>query len=362
MDVGVYVDAHLGIGEQALALERAGFSHLWVYDSPLVFGEPYLAMLEAARATERIKIGPGVTQPLARPPFAAAQAIGTLAKAAPGRIFFGIGIGNSARWSLGQRPASLDTMFDHLRVVRGLLDGETVEHAGRPIRFMHPHGRWLELDYDVPVWVSAFGPKGQRRAGAAGVDGVLVRWEGEDALAAVREQIDAGAREGGHDPERIQVGVVYAVYPIESEAELDTDEARGALGPLVVSRLRYLTANHTSSAEVPEPFRPGFDAYLRHRESLDDETRHFDNYEGYLAYTPAHLESFVTPESIRTVVHAESAAGVTAELQRMADAGVGQATLQIAGPPPSWCERMGADVLPGLVPATGLPGESASAG
>jgi alkanesulfonate monooxygenase SsuD/methylene tetrahydromethanopterin reductase-like flavin-dependent oxidoreductase (luciferase family) len=196
--------------------------------------------------------------------------------------------------------------------------------------------------------VSAFGPRGQHRAGAAGVDGVLVRWEGEAALATVRERIAAGAREGGHDPDAIQIGVVYAVYPIESEAELDSDEARAALGPLVVSRLRYLTANHASSDEVPEPFRPGFDAYLRHRASLDDETRHFDNYEGYLAFTPPHLESFVTPETIRTVVCAGSPEVVAAELRRMADAGVDQATLQIAGPPASWCERMGESVLPAL--------------
>jgi hypothetical protein len=115
-----------------------------------------------------------------------------------------------------------------------------------------------------------------------------------------------------------------------------------------VSRLRYLTANHSSSAEVPEPFRPGFDAYLAYRESLDPATRHFDNYEGYLVYTPEHLESFVTPESIRTVVRVDSPEGVAAELRRMSDAGVDQATLQICGPPASWCERMGASVLPNI--------------
>jgi hypothetical protein len=37
-------------------------------------------------------------------------------------------------------------------------------------------------------------------------------------------------------------------------------------------------------------------------------------------------------------------ADVAAELQRMADAGVDHVSLQIAGPPPIWCERM-ADVL-----------------
>jgi alkanesulfonate monooxygenase SsuD/methylene tetrahydromethanopterin reductase-like flavin-dependent oxidoreductase (luciferase family) len=63
-------------------------------------------------------------------------------------------------------------------------------------------------------------------------------------------------------------------------------------------------------------------------------------------YDGEYLESFVTPESMRTVVFAGKPDAVAALLRRMADAGVDQATLQIAGPPPSWCERMGAAVLP----------------
>ena len=121
---------------------------------------------------------------------------------------------------------------------------------------------------------------------------------------------------------------------------LKSEEARAALGPLVISRARYLTANHSDAAEVPEHFRPGFEAYMRHRESLDEETRHFQNYEGYLVTVPDYLDGFVTPESIRTTVHVADGDGVLAELQRMADAGVDHASLQIAGPPASWCERM----------------------
>jgi alkanesulfonate monooxygenase SsuD/methylene tetrahydromethanopterin reductase-like flavin-dependent oxidoreductase (luciferase family) len=249
------------------------------------------------------------------------------------------------------RPATLDQLHEHVRVVQGLLAGATVSHRDgahvQPIRFLHPRGRWLELAHPIQTWVSAFGPKGQARAGAD-ADGIFIRWEGPEATVAARERLRAGAEKAGRDPDRLQIGVVYAVYPIEDERELDDDEARAALGPLVVSRLRYLTANHRDAAEVPEQFRPGFEAYMEYRAGLDPVTRQLENYDGYLVFTPEHLERFVTPESMRTVVRIDDAAGVAAELELMAEAGVDQATLQIAGPPASWCARMAAEVLPRL--------------
>ncbi|MCU1677383.1 MAG: class flavin-dependent oxidoreductase [Frankiales bacterium] len=352
MDIGVYVDAHLGIAEQARLIEDAGFDHLWVYDSPLVFGDPYMALLEVARATKRLLIGPGVTQPHARPAHATAQALGTLAHAAPGRVAFGIGIGNSASWSVGERPATLDELHDHVRIVQGLLAGETVEHdVGRAdratIRFVHPEGRWLNLAHRIPTWISAFGPKGQHRAGA-NADVVFIRWEGAEATAAARERLAAGARAAGRNGGGTDIGlaVVFCLYPIEDEAELQTAEARAALGPMVVSRLRYLTANHHDVGTVPEPFRPGFVAYQDYRAQLDPVSRHLDNYRGYLTHTPDDLESFVTPETMRTVARIGSPRQIVAELQAMADAGVDHVTLQLAGPPASWCARMRDDVLP----------------
>jgi alkanesulfonate monooxygenase SsuD/methylene tetrahydromethanopterin reductase-like flavin-dependent oxidoreductase (luciferase family) len=351
MDVGVYVDAHLGIGEHARRLEQAGFSHLWIYDSPLVFGEPYMAALEAARATERIVIGPGVTHPGSRPAPATAQALATLAKAAPGRVVFGVGIGSSARHSLGMRPATLDQLHDYVRVVRTMLAGGEAEYREgdrtHPVAFIHPQGRWVDVDHQVQTWISAFGPKGQQRAGRQ-ADGVMVRWEGEEPLERARDQVRAGAREAGRDPDAVRLGVLYAVYPVSDADELDGEEARAALGPLVVSRLRYLTANYSSADEVPPMFRDGFLAYREYREGLDAYRRHLDNYQGYLTLTPEHLERFVTPLSMRTVCHVADSDGVAAELQRMADAGAAHASLQIAGPPAAWCDRMGREVLPKL--------------
>src|SRR3712207_8575210 len=57
-----------------------------------------------------------------------------------------------------------------------------------------------------------------------------------DGVADVRSRVG----------DAVKFGVVFAVYPVSSDADLETEEARAALGPLVVSRLRYLTANHAS--------------------------------------------------------------------------------------------------------------------
>jgi alkanesulfonate monooxygenase SsuD/methylene tetrahydromethanopterin reductase-like flavin-dependent oxidoreductase (luciferase family) len=137
-----------------------------------------------------------------------------------------------------------------------------------------------------------------------------------------------------------QLGVVFSVYPIESDADLETEEARAALGPLVVSRLRYLTANHASADEVPVEFRDGYRAYTEYRASLDPNTAHLENFLGYLVFTPENLERFVTPDSMRKVTFAASGAEVAAELDRMRDAGVDHASLQMAGDSIAWLDRM----------------------
>jgi 5,10-methylenetetrahydromethanopterin reductase len=330
MDLGLYVDAHPGVGPVARAAEEAGFGHLWVYDSPLVYADVYVACAEALAATGRIAVGPGVTYPHARPVHAAAQALATLSRIAPGRAVCGLGRGNSARHSLGARPATQAELFAYTEALHALLAGETAQIDGRPVRLLHGSGRWIDLAPHVPIWLSVFGPKGQERAASAPIDGVLARWTGADGVAEVRSRIGDGPK----------LGVVFAVYPVESDAELETEAARAALGPLVVSRLRYLTANHASADEVPPEFRDGYRAYSEYRATLDDETRHFDNFEGYLVFTPEHLERFVTPDSMRKVCFVGSSAEVRGELDRMRDAGVDHASLQMAGDSIAWLRRM----------------------
>jgi alkanesulfonate monooxygenase SsuD/methylene tetrahydromethanopterin reductase-like flavin-dependent oxidoreductase (luciferase family) len=346
MNIGLYVDSRLDIGPVAEAVEAAGLSHLWFYDSPLVFGDTSMAMLVAAQRTTRLHIGPGVANPLQRPPEYTAQMLATLSVAAPGRVFFGVGIGNSARRSLGLPPARLADLRLHLTTVRGMLDGRDVDvaedGAERLVRFIHPDGPWIDLTEPVPLWLSAFGPAGQRLA-AELADGVLSRWEGADVMADLVARSSEGTRT--LDAPLAQ-GVVYAVQPIDHDGELDTAQMRAALGPLVVSRLRYLTANATTADEVPTHFRDGFVAYREYREQLDARARHLDNYRGYLVFTPPDLERFVTPASMKAVALVGPPGRIAEELRLMAASGVDHCSLQMAGDQVRWSARMAEQVFP----------------
>lgn len=366
MEFGLYVDARPDIVPIARAVEDAGFTHLWIYDSPLVFSDPTVCMVRALDATTDVVIGPGVANPLQRNAPEAARLVATLSAIAPGRVVFGLGIGNSARRSLGMRPSTIAELVDHAVDVRALIRGQTIRYresdVAQPIRFIHPEGRWIRVDVPAAVWLSAFGPKGQRAA-AAVADGILIRWEGPDRFREVRAIVDEAAADAGRDPDEVAIGVVYSVLPIEHEDELRTPELLDAVGPLVVSRLRYLTANARDPAEVPSIFREGFVAYQRHREELDPVERHLENYRGYLVFTPPDLEHMVTPDAMRSVTHIGSPADVAAELQRMADCGVDQVSLQMAGDVPAYCRRMADSVMPLLTgtaaPALGGPARSA---
>jgi alkanesulfonate monooxygenase SsuD/methylene tetrahydromethanopterin reductase-like flavin-dependent oxidoreductase (luciferase family) len=345
LSVGLYADSRLDIAPVAVAAEKAGLSHLWLYDSPLVFADTSMAALVAAQATTRISIGPGVANPLQRPPEYTAQMLATLNLAAPGRVMLGLGIGNSALRSRGLPPATIADMRSHIEAVRALLRGEDalIGADARPVRLIHPHDPWMNINNYVPIWYSAFGPKGLELAGEL-ADGVLTRWEGPDR-SQLAADVFAPGRSKSTCP-NFEFGVVYAMQPIDSDDELETDAMRAALGPLVVSRLRYLTANAQSADEVPAPFRDGFVAYQAHRASLDERTRHLENYRGYLVFTPPDLERFVTPASMRTVALVGSPVRLAEELNTMATAGVTHVSLQMAGDQTVWCERMARQVFP----------------
>lgn len=348
MRLGLYTDSHMAAGSVAKAAEDAGFGYLWLYDSPLVFGDTSMACVVAAQATTRIAIGPGVANPAQRPPEYTAQMLATLNTVAPGRTVLGLGVGNSARRSLGLPPVRLEELRTHLETVRQLLSGADVRMTSpsgeRLVRFIQPHGRWINITDPIPLWMSAFGPAGQAVA-AAVADGLIARWEGPDQAERLRARIRETAhdRPGGSEP---RFGVVCAMQPIQDESELERPTIRAALGPLVVSRLRYLTANASSADDVPQQFRDGFVAYSAYRDRLDAQVRHLDNYRGYLVETPPDLESFVTPASMKTVALIGPPGRIAEELRAMAAAGVDHCGLQMAGDQPAWCERMASQVFP----------------
>jgi 5,10-methylenetetrahydromethanopterin reductase len=178
--------------------EDVGFAMVGVADSQSVFREMYATMALCAQATQRVRIGPSVTNPITRHPAVAASGIATVDEIAPGRAFFGIGSGDSAILNLAERPSTLADMRAYIETVRTLhATGEATWH-GRPVRLT-----WVKRT--IPIYLSAEGPRTLQLAGEI-ADGVIVNVGLEPAL--VRDavaHVHAGARRAGRDPSTIDL-------------------------------------------------------------------------------------------------------------------------------------------------------------
>lgn len=182
--------------------EQLGWDAALQPDSQLRRRDTYVLLAAAARATERITLGPLLANPVNRHPTVTASSIATIDELAPGRVLLGWGVGDTAVRLAGLRPARVAELEAGTRLMRALLAGEAVEvGAARPARL--PHHR------PVPVWIAAGGPRTLRMAGGV-ADGVFIRVGTHPAnIATAVRAIRAGAAEAGRDPAAVKLGAIF---------------------------------------------------------------------------------------------------------------------------------------------------------
>jgi probable F420-dependent oxidoreductase len=189
------IDRILRLAQQA---ESAGFSYTWLFDSHVLWMEPFPLMALIAASTKKMRIGTCVTNPAVRDVTVTSSLFATLNLASNGRMEMGIGRGDSSRRVLGKKPTTLEYLEEFVRTFRELNAGKSVDYEGVPTRFP-----WATAG--VPrVWVAGYGPKALRTAGKIG-DGVILQFADPDLIDWCMGFVREGAREAGRDPGKIQV-------------------------------------------------------------------------------------------------------------------------------------------------------------
>src|SRR5258707_15702295 len=84
--------------------EAAGFTYGWIFDSHVLWLEPYPLLTMMALNTARMRLGTCVTNPAVRDPTVTASLLATLNVISNGRMDLGIGRGDSSRRGLGKKP------------------------------------------------------------------------------------------------------------------------------------------------------------------------------------------------------------------------------------------------------------------
>ena len=126
--------------ERTIALtkqaESGGFAYGWLFDSHVLWKDPYPLLTVMALNTSRLRLGTCVTNPATRDPSVTASALATLNDISGGRMELGIGRGDSARRVMGKPPTTLARLEAATNLIRDLVEGRTVNEDGTD----HRHG------------------------------------------------------------------------------------------------------------------------------------------------------------------------------------------------------------------------------
>jgi 5,10-methylenetetrahydromethanopterin reductase len=141
--------------EVARLAEGTGWDGLLVTDTQCLAAEAFVQLSMCVAATQRIRLGTGVTNPVTRDVALMASGFHTLQQESNGRMSLGIGRGDSSLAHIGRHAAPLSALETFLVRLQGYLRGEIVDREGFPSRLV-THAADLPK---VPVDIAGTGPR-----------------------------------------------------------------------------------------------------------------------------------------------------------------------------------------------------------
>ncbi|HZB03252.1 MAG TPA: TIGR03842 family LLM class F420-dependent oxidoreductase [Actinomycetota bacterium] len=234
--------------------EDRGFDYVWLWDSHVLWQEVYPVFTLMAAETERIRIGPLVTNPVTRDPTVTASALATLDDFTDGRMVMGIGRGDSARRVIGKTPVSVERMEWGANLIRDLVAGREVDYEGTTIQL-----KWAR--WDLPVWMAAYGPKALRAVGRV-ADGLVMQLADPFIIEWSLRYVREGAEEAGRSLEDIKI---MSAAPTFVTDDLAAAREQVRWFPALVSNHVVDLVNRYASDELP----PELTDYIRARDHYD---------------------------------------------------------------------------------------------
>jgi probable F420-dependent oxidoreductase len=312
--------------------EAAGFTHGWVFDSHVLWRDPYPLLTLMAGATERMRLGTCVTNPATREPSVTASTLAVLNEISGGRMDLGIGRGDSARRVLGKPPTTIRTLEEAIGVIRALVEGRPATYEGTELQLTWT-GRWT-----LPVWVAGYGPMALAMTGRV-ADGLILQLADPDLIRWFVAQLREAEAAAGRTPGTIKVQAAAPAHV--GTRDLGRDRTRWF--PALVSNHVVDLVNKYPREQLPEALT----GYITEREGYD-----------YLhhAEVGSTNAAFVGDEvTDRFCVLGEPAEHV-AKLRELADAGVDQFNVYLMnGDEEEQLDRYGREVVPALRDAAARP-------
>jgi probable F420-dependent oxidoreductase len=259
MDIGVVLQTtppSSRVVDLAKKAEMFGFSHVWTFDSHILWQEPYVIYSQILAETRNVIVGPMVTNPATRDWTVTASTYATLNEMYGNRTVCGIGRGDSAVRVTNGKPTTLATLRESVHVIRELGCGRAVDYNGSSIRF--PWASKSELE----VWVAAYGPKALALTGEV-ADGFILQLAdlsiAEWTIKAVRD----AAKAAGRDPMSIKICVAAPAY-VGDDIPYMRDQTRW-FGGMVGNHVADIVERYGENSSVPKALTD----YIKNRQGYD---------------------------------------------------------------------------------------------
>ena len=185
--------------------EAHGFDYVWTFDSHLLWQEPYVIYSQILARTNRVMVGPMVTNPATRDWTVTASLFATLNEMFGNRTVCGIGRGDSAVRVTNGKPTTVREMREAAHVIRELANCRSVDYHGSTLQF--PWARTSSLE----VWVAAYGPLALKAAGEVG-DGFILQLADVDIATWMIQAVRDAAANVGRDPDALTFCVAAPMY------------------------------------------------------------------------------------------------------------------------------------------------------
>ncbi|MEU1659815.1 TIGR03842 family LLM class F420-dependent oxidoreductase [Streptomyces griseofuscus] len=256
--------------------EHNGFSHGWTFDSAVLWQEPFVIYSQILARTERLTVGPMVTNPSTRTPEVTASTFATLNDMFGNRTVCGIGRGDSAMRVAGRRPNTLARISEAIKVIRALGRGDSADlGGGAVVKFP-----WVRPGAQLPVWMAAYGPKALKMTGEE-ADGFILQLADLYLTEYMVKAVKDAAQAAGRDPDEVSICVAAPAYVTADDSPEALAHARDQcrwFGGMVGNHVADLVSKYGAhSAQVPEELteyiksRQGYD-YAHHGRSGNPDT------------------------------------------------------------------------------------------
>jgi probable F420-dependent oxidoreductase len=264
MDFGVVLQTDppaSRVVELTRVAETLGFTHAYTFDSHVLWQEPFPIYSAMLAATDKMVVGPMVTNPGTRDWTVIASLFATLNDMYGERTVCGIGRGDSAMRVIGNKPCNLATLEESMKVIKALAEGEEVDYNGTKLSFPWRDGGSL------PIWMAAYGPKALALCGRQ-ADGFVLQLADPQIAAWTIKAVRQSAEEAGRDPDALTFCVVAPAY-VGDDIAHQRDQVRW-FGGMVGNHVADLVGRYgADSSMVPKALtdyiegRKGYD-YAEH--------------------------------------------------------------------------------------------------